>query len=149
MKVILRQDVDKVGKHGDIVDVADGFARNHLIPKGLAHRATEGAEKEAERTREIRHLQDVKELEVAQEMAGRLVDAKLTMPARASAEGRLYGSVTVADIQKALSEQLHIDLENKSITLEHGLRELGEHSVELNLHAEVSASVLVEVVAEL
>lgn len=148
MKIILRQDVQNLGKQGDVVMVADGFARNHLIPKGLAHRATPKAEREAERVREVRHLQDVKELEVAQEMAGRLAQAKLAISARASEEGHLYGSVSAVDIQRALSEQLHIDLDRNAIDLPQTLREVGEHSIGLSLHEAIPASVTVEIVAE-
>ena len=148
MKVILREDIQNVGKQGDVVDVADGFARNHLIPKGLVHHATPGAEKQAERTRAIRHLQDVKELEVAQEMADRLAKSKIAISARASEGGHLFGSVSVADIQRALSEQLNIDLDRKAISMLKALRDVGEHSVELILHEEISANVNVEIVAE-
>jgi len=148
VKVILRQDVQNVGKQGDVVHVADGFARNHLIPKGLAHHATTGAEKQAERTRAIRHLQDAKELEVAQEMADRVAKAKIAISARASEEGHLFGSVSVADVQRALSEQLNIELDRKAILMLKSLRDVGEHSVELSLHEEISANVKVEIVAE-
>lgn len=148
MRIILRQDIDGLGKQGDVVAVADGFARNHLIPKGLAHKATQGAEKVAERTREVRHLQDIKELEEAQEIASRLASASLTIAARVGDEGKLYGSVTAADIQQALSEQLNIDLDRKIIALKQTLREVGEHSVELNLHEDLAASIAVNVVAQ-
>lgn len=148
MRVILRQDVDDLGKQGDVIAVADGFARNHLIPKGLAHKATQGAERVAERTREVRHLQDVKELEEAQEIASRLASVSLTIPARAGEEGKLYGSVTAADIQQALSEQFNIDLDRKIISLKQTLREVGEHSVELNLHEDLATSIAVNVVAQ-
>lgn len=148
MKVILREDVEGLGKQGDIVTVADGFARNHLVPKGLAFRSTPGAEKQAERTREIRRLQDVRDMEVAQEMADRLSSARLAISARAGDEGKLFGSVTAADVARALSEQINIELDRKAIGLEHPLREIGEHKVPLDLHEEVQAEVTVEIIAD-
>lgn len=147
MKVILREDVQGLGKQGDIVTVADGFARNHLVPKGLAFRSTPGAEKQAERTRETRRLQDVRDMEIAQEMADRLSSATLAISARAGDEGKLFGSVTAADVARALSEQLNIDLDRKVIYLEHPIREVGEHKVPLSLHEEVQSEVNVEVIA--
>ena len=148
MKVILREDVEGLGKQGDIVTVADGFARNHLVPKGLAFRSTPGAEKQAERTREIRRLQDVRDMEVAQEMADRISSARLAISARAGDEGKLFGSVTAADVARALSEQINIELDRKAIGLEHPIREIGEHNVPLDLHEEVQAEVAVEIIAE-
>lgn len=148
MKVILREDVEGLGKQGDIVTVADGFARNHLVPKGLAFRSTPGAEKQAERTREIRRLQDVRDMEVAQEMADRISSARLAISARAGDEGKLFGSVTAADVARALSEQINIELDRKAIGLEHPIREIGEHKVPLDLHEEVQAEVTVEIIAE-
>ncbi len=147
MRVILREDVQGLGKQGDIVTVADGFARNHLVPKGLAFRSTPGAEKQAERTRETRRLQDVRDMEIAQEMADRLSSATLAISARAGDEGKLFGSVTAADVARALSEQLNIDLDRKVIYLEHPIREVGEHKVPLGLHEEVQSEVSVEVIA--
>lgn len=148
MKVVLREDVQGLGKQGDIVAVADGFARNHLVPKGLAFRSTPGAEKQAEHTREIRRLQDVRDMEVAQEMADRISSAKLAISARAGDEGKLFGSVTAADVARALSEQINIDLDRKAIGLEHPIREIGEHKVPLELHEEVQAEATVEIIAE-
>lgn len=148
MKVILREDVQGLGKQGDIVTVADGFARNHLVPKGLAFRSTPGDEKQAERTREARRLQDVRDMEVAQEMADRLSASTLAISARAGDEGKLFGSVTVADVARALSDQLNIELDRKVIGLEHPIREVGEHKVSLDLHEEVKSEITVEVLAE-
>ena len=149
MKVILREDVDGLGKQGDIVAVADGFARNHLVPKGLAFRSTPGAEKQAERTREIRRLQDVHDMEVAQEMADRISAATLAISARAGEGGKLFGSVTAADVALAISEQMNIELDRKVIALEHPIRDVGEHKVPLNLHEEVQPEITVEVIAEI
>lgn len=146
MKIILRSDVDGVGKQGDVVVVADGFARNHLVPKGLAHLATPGAERQAEKTREKRQLQDAKEREDAQEMAGRLSSTALTISARASAN-KLFGSISVTDIVQATSEQLNITLKSKMVELSKPLRTVGEHQISVNLHEDVQAQVTVEIVA--
>lgn len=148
MKVILREDVQGLGKQGDIVIVADGFARNHLVPKGLAFRSTPGAEKQAERTREARRLQDAQDMKVAQEMADRLASSTLAISVRAGDEGKLFGSVTVADVARVLSEQFNIELDRKAIGLEHPIREVGEHKVPLDLHEQVKSEIIVEVIAE-
>src|SRR5438067_531222 len=105
MKVILRADVDNVGKKGDILDVADGFARNYLVPKGLALRAAPGAVAQAASMRRAREVQDAHEREGAEATARRLVAAVVRVPAHAGAEGRLFGSVTSTDVCAALEAQ--------------------------------------------
>ena len=121
MKVVLRDNVDALGKKGDVVDVADGYARNFLIPAGKAFKSSPGAERQAERMRQARELKDAKELAEAQEMASRLVSTPIHIAARAGAEGQLFGSVTTADIVRAVAEQANIMLERKAIDSE-GLR---------------------------
>ena len=95
MRVVLRADVDGVGKKGDIMDVADGFARNFLIPKGLGLRATTGTERQASAMRRTRELRDAQERGAAEEIATRVVNSPVTIAAKAGDGGRLFGSVTL------------------------------------------------------
>ena len=118
MKVVLRDNVDALGKKGDVVDVADGYARNFLIPAGKAFKSSPGAERQAERMRQARELKDAKELAEAQEMASRLVSTPIHIAARAGEEGKLFGSVTTADIVRAVAEQANIMLERRAIDSE-------------------------------
>ncbi len=146
MKVVLRDNVDALGKKGDVVEVADGYARNFLIPAGKAFKSSPGAERQAERMRQARELKDAKELAEAQEMASRLVSTPIHIAARAGAEGKLFGSVTTADIVRAVAEQANIMLERKAIDTE-GIKELGSHSVVAKPHPEVEFPITVEVIA--
>lgn len=146
MKVVLRDNVASLGKKGDVVEVADGYARNFLIPAGKAFKSSPGAERQAERMRESRELKDAKELAEAQEIAARLVSAPIRIEARAGAEGRLFGSVTVADIVSAVAEQANVMLERKALESE-GIKQLGSHTVTARPHPEVEFPLTVEVLA--
>ena len=105
MKVILRSDLDRVGKRGDIIDVADGFGRNYLLPRGLAFQASDGAVEQAAKMRRARDLRDASDREAAQTIASTLVPKIITITAKAGSEGRLFGSVTAADVVAAVAEQ--------------------------------------------
>src|SRR4029453_9931812 len=101
MKVILRSDVSALGKRGDILDVSDGYARNYLVPKGLAMKASVGAEAQAASMRRARDLRDAQDRAAAEALATTLVPKVITLAARAGTEGRLFGSVTASDIPAA------------------------------------------------
>ena len=148
MKVVLRTDVDGLGMKGDVIDVADGYGRNKLIPQGLAFKASPGAERQAEDMRRARELKDAAERAVAEEMATRLVNRPVTISAKAGETGRLFGSVTSADIVAALSEQVHVTIDRRVLQLDDSIKELGTHMVMVKVHPEVSFPVTVEVVAE-
>jgi large subunit ribosomal protein L9 len=148
VKVILRADVDGVGMKGDVVDVADGFGRNKLIPQGLAFKASAGAERQAEHMRRSRELKDVAERSVAEEMATRLVNRPVTIAAKAGEAGKLFGSVTSSDISNALKEQANVTIDRHVIALHEPIKELGTHLVMVKVHADVSFPVTVEVVAD-
>ena len=105
MKVILRSDLDRVGKRGDIIDVADGYGRNYLLPSGLAFLASDGAVEQAAKMRRARDLRDASDREAAQTIASTLVPKVITITAKAGSEGRLFGSVTASDVAAAVSEQ--------------------------------------------
>jgi large subunit ribosomal protein L9 len=147
MKVVLRSDVDQVGKKGDIVDVADGFARNFLVPKGLAFRATAGAEKQAGAMRRSRDLRDAQDRGAAEEVAKALVPRVITIEARAGTEGRLFGSVTTHDVAEAVVAQTGIELDRRKLHLDEPIKSLGTHLVPAKLHSSVEFPITVEVVA--
>jgi large subunit ribosomal protein L9 len=147
VKVILRADVGTLGHKGDVVDVADGYARNYLVPRGLALRATEGAMAQAEAMRRSRAVKDVRERAAAEEVARRLVPEVVRIAARTGAGGRLFGSVTTSDIAEAVRAQTGIELDRRRLHLEEPIREVGTHRVSARLHSEVEFPVTVEVAA--
>ncbi len=145
MKVILRSDVDGIGKKGDILDVADGHARNFLIPRGLALKSSKGAESQASVMRRSRDLKDSADREAAQAIATRLVPQTFTLTARAGGEGKLFGSITTTDIANAVQEQSGVELDKRKLHLDDPIRELGTHHVTVKLHADVEFPVTVEI----
>ena len=147
MKVILRSDVDSVGKRGDLVEVSDGHARNHLIPKGLAMRATVSAEAQAEAMRRARQVRDTKVIEEAQEVATRLVPQVIEIDANADEGGSLFGSVSDADIATAVTEQTGVELDRRVLIIDEPIRTTGTHYVMAKLHQEVQFPITIEVSA--
>ena len=145
MKVVLRADVSNVGKKGDIIEVADGFARNYLLPKGHAIKATEGIVTQAQAMRRSRDLRDAKDRESAETIARTLVPQVIRLKARAGAEGRLFGSVTAADVAAAVQEQTHVELDRRKLRLDEPIRSLGTHEVPVKLHSDVEFRITVEV----
>ena len=147
MKLLLRSDVDGVGKKGDIVDVADGYGRNYLVPKGLAITASKGVEAQAQAMRRSRDLKDAAERAAAEEVAKTLVPAVITVSSRASGDGKLFGSVTVAEIVEAVSAQTGVELERRHLHLDEPIKTVGTHSVGAKLHSDVEFQITVEVSA--
>jgi large subunit ribosomal protein L9 len=145
MKVILRSDLSGVGKRGDIVDVADGHARNYLLPRGLALVATDGAVNQAKAMRRARDLRDAADRESAQTIASALVARTITITAKAGSEGKLFGSVTTGDIAQAIHAQANISIDRKKLHVE-PIKSLGTYSVAVKLHSDVEFPVSVEVV---
>jgi large subunit ribosomal protein L9 len=148
MKVILRADVPEVGHKGDVLDVADGYARNFLVPRGLAMAASKGALAQAESMRRARAVRDARDREAAEEIATKLTPLTITIPARSGAEGRLFGSVTPADVAAAVQAQSGIEVDRRRLHLEEPIRAIGAHEVPLRLHPDVEVRLNVEVVAE-
>ena len=146
MKVILRSDIDNVGKRGDICDVADGYARNFLLPKGLAMVATDGAVAQAASMRRARDLRDAQDRASAEEVARTLVPKVITIKAKAGAGGRLFGSVTAADIVDAVEAQTGIALDRRRVHLDEPIKVVGTHSVQVKLHSDVQFPVNLEIV---
>ncbi|MDQ3955327.1 MAG: 50S ribosomal protein L9 [Actinomycetota bacterium] len=147
MKVILADDVENLGRKGDVVTVADGYARNFLVPKGLALFATKGSLRQAELMRRAREEKERRVREEAQARVGRLGATPVYISARAGEEGRLFGSVTKGDVARAIEEQLEEKIDRTQIRLDDPIRSLGTHTVEIRLHDDVNGAVNVEVIA--
>ena len=147
MRVLLRSDISGVGKKGDIVDVAKGFARNYLFPTGSALVATGGVEAQAAAMRRARALRDAQDKESAQAVAGVLGAATITITARAGTEGKLFGSVTAHDVAEAVQAQTGAVVDRRKIHLAEPIKSVGTHVVPVKLHAEVDVDLTVEVVA--
>jgi large subunit ribosomal protein L9 len=146
MKVILQQPVDKLGAPGDVVDVADGYARNYLIPRGFAMTASKGAVRHAGRLKHAHDKRVQQAVTEANATAERLGSAPLRISSRAGEDGRLFGSITVADVAEAIEKSTGVSIDRKRIHLAEPIRSVGTHEVTVHLHPEVNASVSVEVV---
>jgi large subunit ribosomal protein L9 len=147
VKVILREDVDNLGRKGDLLDVSDGYARNFLVPRGLALKASKGAVKQSEAMRRNREAREVRDRGAAEEIATRLAGARVELRARAGKDGKLFGSVTASDVADAVQSQIGVELDRRKLELAEPLKELGPAEVPVRLHPDVAASVQVEVVA--
>jgi large subunit ribosomal protein L9 len=146
MKIILHQPVDKLGVPGDVVEVADGYARNFLIPRGMAMSASKGAVRHADRLKQAHDKRVQQAVTEARATAERLGAAPLRISSRAGEDGRLFGSVTVADVADAIQQTAGVSIDRKRIHLPDPIRSVGTHEVTIHLHPEVNASVSVEVV---
>lgn len=147
MKVILRSDVENVGNKGDVVEVADGFARNFLFPRGWALKATGGAEGQAKAMSRARNIKDAAARGAAEEIAKMLVPTTITVAARAGSEGRLFGSIGASEIVHAIADQTGIEVDRKKVQLPEPIKAAGTHLVPIKLHTDVEFPVTVEVVA--
>jgi large subunit ribosomal protein L9 len=147
MDLILREDIDKLGTRGDLVKVADGYARNYLLPKRLAVLATDSNKKIVEQERQGHLRREVKLVGEAQDLATLMSGVTVTIAQKAGEMDQLFGSVTSKDIAEALEKQdYHID--RRKIQLAEPIRQLGEYKVPVRLHRDVTAEVLVHVVKE-
>lgn len=146
MRVILRADHKVLGKRGDIVEVADGHARNHLLPHGLALVASDGAVNQAGSMRRARDLRDAADREGAQTIAKVLVAKVITIPAKAGTGDRLYGSVTASDVAAAVQAQANIELDRRKLIMPEAIKTLGEYSVTAKLHSDVEFPFTIAVV---
>jgi large subunit ribosomal protein L9 len=147
MKIVLRDDVENLGQKGDVVDVADGYARNYLVPRGLAMKATKGVVAQAEAMRRNRAAKEERDVEAARTAAASLHGARIEIPARAGEGGKLFGSVTSSDIAEAIQAQRGIEIDRRRVALDEPVKELSEVEVEVKLHTDVAAIVTVAVVA--
>jgi large subunit ribosomal protein L9 len=148
MKIVLREDVEALGKKGDLLEVADGYARNYLVPRGLAMKATKGVVAQSESMRRSRDAREVRDREAAQAVAAQLGSQTIELKARAGEGGKLFGSITAADVADAVLAQTGIELDRRKVVLPEPIRELGDAEVTVRLPAEVTVAVAVAVVAE-
>ena len=147
MKVVLQRPVEKLGEPGDVVDVADGYARNYLVPRGFAVRATKGMVRHQDSLKRAHTTRVAKARTEAEALAGRLTATPVQVSARAGDEGKLFGSVTAAEIAEAISTQAGLDVDRHDVHLAEPIRSLGTHEVKVHVFAEVDPIVSVEVVA--
>jgi large subunit ribosomal protein L9 len=146
MKLILTQEVTGLGGPGEVVEVKDGYGRNYLVPRGLAIRWSKGGESQVEALRRGRDVRDVRDLGQAREIAGQLASLQVSLSSRAGEGGRLFGSVTTADVVDAVSAAGGPKLDRRRLELPSAhIKTVGTHAVSVRLHPEVTASINVEV----
>ena len=147
MEVILREHVEHLGRRGDLVKVADGYARNYLVPRGLALPASRGIQKQADAMRRNRSAKDKRDREQAEAVAARFSGRTVTVEARAGEGGKLFGSITASDIADAVLAQVGVEIDRRRIALDEPLKEIGSVELPVRLHPDVTAPITVEVVA--
>jgi large subunit ribosomal protein L9 len=148
IQVLLTQEVEKLGKAGEVKRVARGFARNFLLPRGLAVIPTAGAMRQVEMNAKAAMKRNAKLSNDAKGLAEQLAKQMLVFTAKVGEQGRLYGSITTQDIADKLQEQLGIEIDRRKIELAEPLRLVGDHSVTIRLHGDVSAKVAIQIKAE-
>ena len=148
MKVVLTKDVKDLGKSGQIVNVAEGYARNFLFPRKLATPADSGAMKQIETKKKVLELKQEHQTVEAREIAERLKGTSVTVKGKTGTGTKLYGSITHQDISDALLKQHHIKVDKRSIHVAEPIKSTGTHEASIKLHHDVSAMITVEVVAE-
>ena len=147
MEVILREHVDNLGRRGDVVKVADGYARNYLLPRKIALQVTEANRRQIERERKIFEVKEAEEKQQAEALAERLQQTEIEIARRVGENNTLYGSVTSADVAHALEAKgFHVD--KRRIGLTEPIKAIGDVTVPLKIHREVTAQLKVKVVAE-
>jgi large subunit ribosomal protein L9 len=147
MKLILTQEVSGLGSPGDIVEVKDGYGRNYLVPRGLAIGWTKGGEKQIAQIKRARNARDVRDLGEAQALRASIEGRQVTLTARAGTGGRLFGSITAADIVDAVRSAGGPELDRRRVELPGHIKTIGAHSATVRLHPEVSARINLQVVA--
>jgi len=143
--VILKKDVQGTGKAGEVVKVSDGFARNMLIPRGLALEATEGNVRSLEKQRELQQRKAAESKAAAEARAAELADRKVVIKSRAGEGGKLFGSITSKDVAEAMNEQLGMNIDKKKIDMDGPIKQLGTFEVTVKLYSEVKGKIKVEV----
>jgi large subunit ribosomal protein L9 len=147
MKIILTNEVSGLGAAGDVVEVRDGYARNYLVPRGVAIRWTKGREKDVEQIRRARKIHEIATIEQANEVKARLESVKVRLKVRAGEQGRLFGSVTPADIAGAVKDAGGPEIDKRRIEVGSSIKTLGAHQISVRLHADVRAKVDIDVSA--
>jgi large subunit ribosomal protein L9 len=147
MKLILTSEVSGLGAPGDIVEVKDGYGRNYLLPRSLATPWTKGGQKQVDAIRKARASREIATLDQAQAIRSRLENGVVTLDAQAGASGRLFGAVTTADVARAVTDAGGPELDKRKIELGQPIKAVGRYDVSVRLHAEVAATLALEVVA--
>jgi large subunit ribosomal protein L9 len=145
MKVLFKKDVSDVARAGQVKEVADGYARNFLIPRGLAVAATSGALKQVAEVQAVTSKRAAEEQEAARTLKQRLESQPLLLEAKAGSTGRLYGSITTADVATAIQRQFGVSIDRRELEIAEPVRQLGSHQVTARLHRAVTANLTVEV----
>lgn len=146
MKIILMTDVEDLGRKGDVVDVADGYARNYLVPRSLAIKATRGALKEAEALRRARLEQERLAKAAASEIEETLADARVVVAARSADEGKLFGSIGARNVAEAIASYTGVTVDPQMIMLTGPIKEIGLHTVTVRPHPEVEFTLTLDVI---
>jgi large subunit ribosomal protein L9 len=147
MKLILTQEVTGLGAPGDVIEVASGYGRNYLVPRGLAILWTRGGQKQVDAIKRARSVREIRGLDDAKQAAGRLAGLRIRLQTRAGSGGRLFGSISPADIAAAVRAAGGPELDRRKIEIRNPIKTIGAHQVAVRLHPEVSATLEVEVTA--
>lgn len=146
MRLILTQDVPELGKRGDVVDVADGYARNYLVPKSFAVKASDGALRQAESMRLAREEAERRERESAEQLAQSLSGSRVVVAARSGDEGKLFGSIGSADIAEAIAKFTGVEVDRKIVVMPTPIKDIGLHEILLRPHPDVEFGVTLDVI---
>lgn len=148
MKVILIKDVKGLGKKGDVVKAKDGYARNYLLPKGLAKEATDGNIKVLKEQKTAKKIKEQEELKKAKELSQKISEKEVKIKSKAGENGKLFGSITTKDIADALKKQHKIKIDKRKIVLDNNIKTLGVTIVEVKVYPQVSAKLKVHVMEQ-
>jgi large subunit ribosomal protein L9 len=146
MRLILTSDVERLGRKGEVVEVAEGYARNFLLPRKKAVKATDGAVRTAEELRRARDESERKAKEEAERVATQLVGTRVVIAAQAGDEGKLYGSVGITDVVEGIRKFTGVELDRKVIQLDSPIRDIGLHEVQIHLHSDVQFPITLDVI---
>lgn len=146
MKLILIADVPELGQKGDVVDVSDGYARNFLLPRNKALKATEGAIRTADDLRRVREVTERQARDQAEKIATQLVGTRVVLAAQAGDEGKLYGSIGVADVVEGIRKFTGVEVDRKTVVLGQPIRAIGLHEIQVKLHPEVEFPITLDVI---
>jgi large subunit ribosomal protein L9 len=146
MKLILIADVSELGQKGDVVDVSDGYGRNFLLPRNKALKATEGAIRTADDMRRVREETERQAREQAERIATQLVGTRVVLAAQAGDEGKLYGSIGVADVVEGIRKFTGVEVDRKTVVLGAPIRAIGLHEIQVRLHPEVEFPITLDVI---
>lgn len=148
MKVILTKDVNKIGRKGELLEVADGYGRNYLIARGLAEEATEGKLRELAEKKKTQRVKEDKKLTAAQETKKKIGGKTVTIKVNAGEGGKLFGSVTTAQVAEAVAAQYGTGVDKKDVKLDETVKQAGSYPVKIKLHAGVEAELTLKVEAQ-